>query len=201
MDYYYLDKDMHQVGPMSLDDLVAAGINGDTMVWREGMDDWAKAGTLPDVVKEMEREALAAKAPKTPKPKQAAKAGDTENTPVDPAEAAAPDEKPARAAAVTTLDDELPPMPSKRLGMNILWMALSTINMLWFLGFILVVPFGIMGITFGAIGERAYEREDWLLARRFGALGRGFSIATAICGLCCVMFELYIITLINSLRF
>ena len=62
MDYYYLDADMRQVGPVSLDDLVAAGVTGDTMVWHEGLEEWAKAGNLPEVVKAMERKATANRA-------------------------------------------------------------------------------------------------------------------------------------------
>ena len=67
MDYYYLDADMRQVGPVSLDDLVASGVTGDTMVWHEGLEEWTKAGNLPEVVKAMERKAR----PATPEKSQA----------------------------------------------------------------------------------------------------------------------------------
>lgn len=46
---YFIIKDGTQHGPFSKEELRLRGITPDTMVWREGMADWAKASTVPDL--------------------------------------------------------------------------------------------------------------------------------------------------------
>ena len=180
MDYYYLDADMRQVGPVSLDDLVASGVTGDTMVWHEGLEEWAKAGNLPEVVKAMERKARPATPEKPEKPEK----------PESP-----------EAVVIDAADDDdeiIPKRPSKRLGMNIAMMVLTTLNPFYILGLMLVVPFAAMSITFGAIGESAYNRENYRLADRFGRLGRGFGKAALISGLIILLLEILFFVAIFS---
>ena len=184
MDYYYLDADMRQVGPGSLDDLVAAGVKGDTMVWHEGLEEWAKAGNLPEVVKAMERKARPATPEKPEKPE----------SPENPESPESPE-----AVVIAADDDEIiPKRPSKRLGMNIAMMVLTTLNPFYILGLMLVVPFAAMSITFGAIGESAYNRENYRLADRFGRLGRGFGKAALISGLIILLLEILFFVAIFS---
>lgn len=179
---------MRQVGPVSLDDLVAAGVTGDTMVWHEGLEEWTKAGNLPEVVKAMERKAR----PATPEKPQAP---ESPGAPVNPESPESP-EKPENpespeAVVIDAADDDeiIPKRPSKRLGMNIAMMVLTTLNPFYILGLMLVVPFAAMSITFGAIGESAYNRENYRLADRFGRLGRGFGKAALISGLIILLLE------------
>ncbi len=192
MDYYYLDADMRQVGPVSLDDLVASGVTGDTMVWHEGLEEWAKAGNLPEVVKAMERKAR----PATPEKPQAPE------SPENPESPGAPDnpESPEVVVIDAVADDDeiIPKRPSKRLGMNIAMMVLTTLNPFYILGLMLVVPFAAMSITFGAIGESAYNRENYRLADRFGRLGRGFGKAALISGLIILLLEILFFVAIFS---
>ena len=191
MDYYYLDADMRQVGPMSLDDLVASGVTGDTMVWHEGLEEWAKAGNLPEVVKAMERKAR----PATPEKSQAPESPENPESPGNPESPESPEAVVIDAAA----DDEIiPKRPSKRLGMNIAMMVLTTLNPFYILGLMLVVPFAAMSITFGAIGESAYNRENYRLADRFGRLGRGFGKAALISGLIILLLEILFFVAIFS---
>ena len=182
MDYYYLDADMRQVGPVSLDDLVAAGVTGDTMVWHEGLEEWAKAGHLPAVVKAMERKAR----PATPEKPQAPESPESPESP--------------EAVVIDAADDDeiSPKRPSKRLGMNIAMMVLTTLNPFDILGLMLVVPVAAMSITFGAIGESAYNRENYRLADRFGRLGRGFGKAALISGLIILLLEILFFVAIFS---
>ncbi len=194
MDYYYLDADMRQVGPVSLDDLVAAGVTGDTMVWHEGLEEWTKAGNLPEVVKAMERKARPA-TPEKPEKPEPPESPENPESPVNPGKPESPEAVVIAAAA----DDEIiPKRPSKRLGMNIAMMVLTTLNPLYILGLMLVVPFAAMSITFGAIGESAYNRENYRLADRFGRLGRGFGKAALISGLIILLLEILFFVAIFS---
>ena len=197
MDYYYLDADMRQVGPVSLDDLVTAGVTGDTMVWHEGLEEWAKAGNLPEVVKAMERKAR----PATPEKPQAPEYPEAPGAPEKPENPESPEkpEKPEAVVIDAADDDEIiPKRPSKRLGMNIAMMVLTTLNPFYILGLMLVVPFAAMSITFGAIGESAYNRENYRLADRFGRLGYGFGKAALISGLIILLLEILFFVAILS---
>ena len=194
MDYYYLDADMRQVGPMSLDDLVASGVTGDTMVWHEGLEEWAKAGNLPEVVKAMERKAR----PATPEKPQAPESPESPESPEKPESPGNPESPEAVVIAADADAEIIPKRPSKRLGMNIAMMVLTTLNPFYILGLMLVVPFAAMSITFGAIGESAYNRENYRLADRFGRLGYGFGKAALISGLIILLLEILFFVAIFS---
>ena len=47
-EWYYADGDV-QKGPFSLAVLVRQGIRPETLVWREGMSDWKRADSVPEV--------------------------------------------------------------------------------------------------------------------------------------------------------
>lgn len=199
MDYYYLDADMRQVGPVSLDDLVASGVTGDTMVWHEGLEEWAKAGNLPEVVKAMERKAWPAtpEKPEKPEPPESPENPESPEKPESPENPEKPESP--EAVVIAAADDEIiPKRPSKRLGMNIAMMVLTTLNPFYILGLMLVVPFAAMSITFGAIGESAYNRENYRLADRFGRLGYGFGKAALISGLIILLLEILFFVAIFS---
>lgn len=48
MDYYY-STGGHQIGPISLDELLTKDIKRDTLVWKEGLADWVRASELPEL--------------------------------------------------------------------------------------------------------------------------------------------------------
>ena len=47
--YRYINAEMDVAGPMTADEMVAAGITDDTLVWHEGMDDFLPAHMIPEV--------------------------------------------------------------------------------------------------------------------------------------------------------
>ena len=49
MQYFYANGN-EQRGPHSLEELASFGLRPDTLVWREGMDQWQRADTLPELV-------------------------------------------------------------------------------------------------------------------------------------------------------
>lgn len=48
-DYFYLDEQNKQQGPIAADRLTAHGVNSATLVWTQGMTDWAPAGSIPEL--------------------------------------------------------------------------------------------------------------------------------------------------------
>lgn len=49
MNYYYIDKNQMQQGPVSLEVLKEAGISASTPVWHEGLNEWTTASKLPEL--------------------------------------------------------------------------------------------------------------------------------------------------------
>jgi hypothetical protein len=49
MKTFYYHNGQEQKGPVSLDELKALPVNKDTMIWREGMQEWRKAGEVEDL--------------------------------------------------------------------------------------------------------------------------------------------------------
>lgn len=47
--YRYINAEMDVAGPMTADEMVAAGITDETLVWHEGMDDFLPAHMIPEV--------------------------------------------------------------------------------------------------------------------------------------------------------
>ncbi|MDD6622495.1 MAG: CD225/dispanin family protein [Bacteroidales bacterium] len=62
--YYYLGPNNQQIGPMPLNELIER-INGNTMVWTAGMNEWQPAGFVPEVAA-----ALAARSQNAPQQQQ-----------------------------------------------------------------------------------------------------------------------------------
>lgn len=46
---YYIISNGQQVGPMPKESLTAYGLNRDSYVWRAGLNEWVKAGMLPEL--------------------------------------------------------------------------------------------------------------------------------------------------------
>ena len=47
--YYYIDKNGQQQGPVEANELSKCGVTLDTLVWKQGMADWQAARTLLDL--------------------------------------------------------------------------------------------------------------------------------------------------------
>ena len=47
--YYYIDSAGQQAGPVSADQLVAKGVTSETLVWKDGMNQWSKASEVTEL--------------------------------------------------------------------------------------------------------------------------------------------------------
>ena len=50
-DYYFMIINNQQAGPFSIDELLNKGLQTDTQVWKNGMDNWTPAGQIPELQK------------------------------------------------------------------------------------------------------------------------------------------------------
>lgn len=49
MAQYYLAVNGKQVGPLEVNQLISSGMTRDSLVWTDGMPNWAQAGTVPEL--------------------------------------------------------------------------------------------------------------------------------------------------------
>lgn len=49
MEFFIIDRNGQQAGPFSFDQLVQKGISPETLVWKQGMADWAPAWKVEDL--------------------------------------------------------------------------------------------------------------------------------------------------------
>ena len=49
MDYFYLDGNYQQQGPVNMNELLERGVTKNTKVWKQGMSDWQDAGAIPEL--------------------------------------------------------------------------------------------------------------------------------------------------------
>ncbi len=49
MNYYFVDKNRSRQGPFPQEELLAHGVEPDTLIWRKGMEKWEKAKTVPEI--------------------------------------------------------------------------------------------------------------------------------------------------------
>lgn len=47
--YYFVDRDGQQRGPVAMKFLKVNGVNGDTLVWKNGMEQWQKVKFIPEL--------------------------------------------------------------------------------------------------------------------------------------------------------
>lgn len=47
--YYYLDENNQQKGPIGKAELISAGVRQQTMIWKKGMPNWQPASSVPEV--------------------------------------------------------------------------------------------------------------------------------------------------------
>lgn len=48
-DYFFLDSQRRQQGPVSPEKFAQNGVTPDTLVWRSGMSDWERAASVPEL--------------------------------------------------------------------------------------------------------------------------------------------------------
>ena len=46
---YYIAENGNQVGPLEINQLLSRGVTVNTLVWHEGMTEWAPAGSVPEL--------------------------------------------------------------------------------------------------------------------------------------------------------
>jgi hypothetical protein len=49
MDYFYMDGNYQQQGPVPANELPKKGVTRNTRVWKRGMSDWQTAGSVPEL--------------------------------------------------------------------------------------------------------------------------------------------------------
>lgn len=162
---YYFASGNEQRGPYSLQELASLGLRPDTLVWCEGMANWQRADSVPELV------ALIPVADSAPSP-----APPEVGTPQPAPPAQTPGLQPLPQG--TLAYGGYAAQPASQNGMAIASLVLGIVSTLSFCGFhvgaFLGLPCAILAIVFGFIAKGKANRQE--------GGGRGMAIAGIILG-------------------
>ncbi len=155
--YYYIENNQQQ-GPVSLNELKAR-INPDTMIWTEGMANWAPARTVPEVMQAL--------TPPTPQPQY-------QQPPYQQQPYQQPQYQPPYQQPQYRQPQYQPPYGEQRPDNYLVWSILSLVLCCW--------PAGIVAVIFSSQVNSKWERGDYEGARRAANNAKTWTIVSAVLG-------------------
>lgn len=177
---YYYSLDGQQLGPVTIEELKTIGITKDTLVWKNGMDDWKAARLVEELDFIFEP---------TPPPLQTE--NDLEVTPVnkEPLEevkheaAARPEESPKSATATASATRPKTPIYPKPYN----WLVPSIIVTL-----LCCMPFGIVSIIYASRVNSLYAANDYMGAVKSASNAKKWVIIAAVLGIIATIIYLFV---------
>ena len=154
--YFYLTPQNEQKGPVEAGQLVALGVNANTLVWTEGMAQWAPAGQVQELASFF---APAAKPATPPPPSYAA-----QQPAPQPAQQAAPQS--VVYVQTNPSGTSQPAMPKP--GNNMILAVLTTV--------FCCLPLGIVGIVYASKVDGLYLAGDYAGALSAAKSARTWSV-------------------------
>jgi hypothetical protein len=173
---YYFANGMEQRGPYSLEEMAQFGLRPDTLVWREGMENWQRMDAVPEL---MSLVPTAVVAPATAAPSEDL----AEPVLTAPPEAPLPTWAPPHGAAGAvgsqySIQYQSPPGTAPTSGMAVASLVLGIVSLmsgcLFHIGAIFGLPSAIMAIVFGVLARPKIASGE--------NSGRGMALAGIICG-------------------
>jgi hypothetical protein len=190
---YYFANGMEQRGPYSLEELSQFGLRPDTLVWREGMDNWQRIDTVPELMALVPSASVATPATTAPSENLA-----EPEPPAPPAAPAGTWTAPPYGAAVPgnyaiQYQSALSQPPAS--GMAIASLVLGIVSLLSFclfhIGVVLGLPCAILAMVFGILARPKINSGEMS--------GRGMAMAGIICA--SIYLGLLVIAVIGILVF
>lgn len=169
---YYFASGMEQRGPYSADELAAFALRPDTLVWCEGMENWQRMDSVPELVSQIPQAGIApVLADAAPSP-MSANVPDLSVLPI------AVSASPPPSADAYSLQYQTAPATPPTSGLAIASLVLGIVSMLSMclmtLSLFLGLPCAILAIVFGVLARQRIARGEYS--------GRGMALAGLICG-------------------
>ncbi len=156
MNYYYINGQGQQVGPVDKDALRYAGITPDTMVWFEGAPDWLRASNVPELADVLHNGFR--------QPQYGPQQYGQQPRYYGPQQYGPPQYGPQNG----NYRGNMPQKPE-----NYMWLAIATT-------ILCCLPLGIVSIIFASKSTSCWERGDYNGAKQNANLAKTWGIASAI---------------------
>lgn len=167
--YYYLNLQNEQQGPVDASQLAAYGVNANTLVWTQGMAQWAPAGTVAELRPYIAPAPAPAAAPSAYAPQPAAQPAPQPQP--QPAAQSAPQSVVYVQPAAGSASQPMMPKP----GNNMLLGILSTL--------FCCLPLGVVSIIYASKVDGLYASGDYAGALSASKSARNWALFGAIGGL------------------
>ncbi len=171
--YFYLDKNNEQQGPIAPSQFAIYGIKADTLVWCNGMDDWAQADSIAELIPYL---SAPTNAETTPPPYGGASSYTSQH----------PGTQPGINVNVNQATQYVP-YPNT----NLVWAILSTLCC--------CLPTGIVAIIYSCQVSRKYARGDYQGAMQASANAMKWAIAGMIISIVIsLLYGLFVIVMMGA---
>lgn len=167
--FYYLNPQNEQQGPVDASQLAAYGVNANTMVWTQGMAQWAPAGTVSELRPYIAPAPAAAPPPVYP-PQPAVQSAPQPAAQPAPQPAAQPASQAMSYVASAGGGTPQPAMPKP--SSNMVLAILSTL--------FCCLPLGLVGIVYASKVDGLYASGDYAGAAAASKSARNWSLIGAI---------------------
>ena len=172
--YYFIDPQRQRRGPIEESQLLAAGVTADTYVWKVGMEQWEKAGTIPSL-----RYIFVGEAAVPPRPSTEIRETSRHNPPrastvireISRQQSTGPDagqQQPQYAQATYQQPSVCPPT-------YLAWAIVSTL--------LCCLPFGIVAIVYASKVSGLWAQGRYDEAQRASNTAKNWVIAAVVCAL------------------
>ena len=172
--YYFIDPQRQRRGPIEESQLLAAGVTADTYVWKVGMEQWEKAGTVPSL-----RYIFVGEAAVPPRPSSEIRETSRHNPPrastvireISRQQGTGPDagqQQPQYAQAPYQQPSVCPPT-------YLAWAIVSTL--------LCCLPFGIVAIVYASKVSGLWAQGRYDEAQRASNTAKNWVIAAVVCAL------------------
>lgn len=200
---YWIIVDNRHAGPYTGEQLVAAGLREDTLVWYQGIPDWVPAGAVPELAEMMARRDGHPAAATEPEAADAApqqQPYEPQEPYTHPQEAPVDVEQPYAEVRETLIMDQEPVRPAPQPRQQapgvapcepcepcpptyVAWSIIATV--------LCCIPLGIPAIIFSSMVKSAYYRGDLEKARRYSNRAQWFIILAITLGVVCMPFQTF----------
>ncbi len=195
---YYFANGMEQRGPYSLEELSQFGLRPDTLVWREGMANWQRMDTVPELMALIPNASVApATAPPAENLAEPTPASAPEIAPLEVAPAWQAPKAPVGYASAPNYAIQYqsaiaaPPASGLAIASLVLGIVSLLSVCLFHVGAIVGLPCAIMAIVFGVLAKPKINTNEMS--------GRGMALAGIICG--SIYLALVVLVVIIALVF
>lgn len=188
MNQYYLFINNQRLGPFDMSQLVANGMTGETLVWRNGMANWVKASELPELASLFTPQQPQYQQPQYQQPYQQPQ---YQQPQYQQPQYQQPQYQQPQYAQPQYQQPQYPQSQYAKPNNNLVWAILTTL--------FCCLPFGIVSIVYASKVDGLYTAGDYQGAQQAADSAKKWALAAAIVGgIVIIIYVVYVLAVART---